>query len=118
MCSSRALVDRRTVAYDATMSGSAAGCGVEVAVGPDGVRVSLNPFPDVVISKMLASRRKRSRCGVQARKSTGSRSWSNKTSRPLPSALGKSTLSKQKRKLGLERPRHLKDGNKTDKAQH
>ena len=32
------LVDCRMVPYDTAVSGSAAGCGVEVAVGPDGVR--------------------------------------------------------------------------------
>ena len=34
------LVDYKAVPYDATVSGSAAGCGVEVADGPAGVRVS------------------------------------------------------------------------------
>ena len=32
------LVDCRTVPWDAAVSGLAAGCGVEVAGGPDGVR--------------------------------------------------------------------------------
>ena len=31
-------MDCKTVPYDAAVSGPAAGCGVEVADGPDGVR--------------------------------------------------------------------------------